>query len=190
MGMGYTLFVKPLLALSAAVAVLAGVYLLPDYWPDHAAASDAILRNDTARLRTYLARGLAPEERAQWRSYLRRSLGRSSRVGVEGTQPLGPAQQSLLYYALGTCASGSALQLVEAGANVSARDQSGWTLLGRAAGCEDTTLVSAMLRLGANPSAEEPDGGTVSWEPTKLGWRPRPFGKAAAILERAGAVRR
>jgi ankyrin repeat protein len=103
---------------------------------------------------------------------------------------LGAADESLLSYALTTCMTSAARQLVEAGADVSGRDRGQWTLLGRAAGCEDANLVSAMLSRGADPNADEPDGGSVLWEPTNLGWRARPVDAAITrALERAGATR-
>jgi hypothetical protein len=192
MGLGYTLFVKPLVVLGAVLAVLSGVYLLPEYWPDHASASDAIRRNDTVALGRYLARGLSPGERAQWRSYCRKVMGRTTRVGVGNSMPdLGAAQESLLSYALSRCdARESARLLVEAGADVTARDRGGWTLLGRAASCDDASLTSAMLARGADPNADEPDGGTVLWEPTNLGWTQRPIEAAiVAAMQAKGATR-
>jgi hypothetical protein len=191
MGLGYTLFGKPLVVFGLVVAGLSGIYLLPEYWPDHASASDAIRRSDAETLGRYLARGLDPEERAQWRSYLRRTMGRTTRVGVGNSMPeLGAADESLLSYALTACATTAARQLVEAGADVSVRDRGQWTLLGRAASCEDSILTSAMLARGADPNAEEPDGGTVLWEPTNLGWRRRPFDAAITqAIERAGGSR-
>lgn len=172
MGLGYTLFVKPIVTLAVAVVGLLGVYLLPDYWPDHAIASDAIRSDDAEALRRYLARGLDPEERAQWRSYLRRTMGRTTSVGVGGSLPaIGAAEESLLSYALGTCKTGPARQLVQAGADTSGRGRDGFTLVGLAAGCGDAELVEAMLAAGASVTAEEPDGGTVLWEPTNVGWR-------------------
>jgi hypothetical protein len=188
MGLG---FLKRLVKLGAVLSPFFAAYLVPEYWPDHAMASDAIVHHDTDRLRTLLARGLAPEDRSQWRSFLRRTLGRTTSVGVEDYPDLGPADESLLDYALGKCATSSALLLVDAGAKVAVRDKWGWTLLGRAASCRNETLTSAMLRRGADASASEPDGGTVLWEPTNLGWRQRPFGDDAvtAALQHAGARR-
>ena len=192
MGLGYTLFVKPLVVLGLGLACLSALYALPEYWPDHTSASAAIDRDDIVTLGRYLARGLSTEERAQWRSYFRKAMGRTARVGVgDSTPPLGSAQESLLAYALRSCASRqSARLLVEAGADLSARDPGGWTLLGKAAGCDDAPLALAMLVRGADPSADEPDGGTVLWEPTNLGWRERPFETAivTAMRER-GATR-
>ncbi|MCU0806042.1 MAG: hypothetical protein MUF79_13305 [Burkholderiales bacterium] len=192
MGLGYSLFGKPLLILAAVLAALSGLYLLPEHWPDHAAATEAIRHDDTATLARYLARGLPPEERAQWRSYFRRTMARTTSVGVGGTMPdVGPAKQSLLSYALSGCrARESARLLVAAGANVSGRDPGAWTLLGLAAGCEDAALVASMLARGADPNADEPDGGTVLWEPTNLGWRPRPFDAAiVSAMQARGAIR-
>lgn len=192
MGLGYTLFVKPLVVTASVLAALSALYLLPEFWPDHASASAAIRRGDASALKVYLARGLSPEERAQWRSYARRTMGRTTSVGVGGSMPeIGAAIESLLSYALSRCQSPeSARLLVEAGAAVSARDQGGWTLLGRAASCDDEGLVTAMLARGADATADEPDGGTVLWEPTRLGWHPRPFPAAiASALEARGAVR-
>lgn len=192
MGLGYTLFVKPFLVLLTVSTALVGLYLLPEYWPDHASARDAIRRNDTASLQRYLARGLSPDERAQWRSYPRRALGRATSAGVGGssTPALAPASRSLLEEALTQCdALEAARVLVDAGADVAARDAGGWSLLGRAAGCADEALVTAMLTRGADPNADEPDGGTVLWEPTTTGWRQRPFDEAivAAMVARQAA---
>lgn len=190
MGLGYSLFVKPVLVVGLVLAGLSGVYLLPEYWPDHAAASEAILQNDSDKLARYLSRGLSPEERAQWRSYFRRTFGRASRVGVGNSLPdFGDANESLLSYALSTCKTFPALHLVAAGADVSAHDPGLWTLLGLAAACGDADLVASMLERGANPNADEPDGGTVLWEPTNVGWRRRPFDEAiASALVKRGAV--
>ncbi|MCC7031450.1 MAG: ankyrin repeat domain-containing protein [Acidobacteria bacterium] len=190
MGLGYTLFGKPLAVLAAALMALAGVYMLPEYWPDHASASEAIRANDIATLERYLARGLSPNDRAQWRSYLRRTMGRATTTGIGGSTPeLGRARESLASYALQQCQSTQAARrLVEAGADVVGRDPGGWTLLGRAAGCEDVPLVSAILERGADPNADEPDGGTVLWEPTRLGWRQRPFPEAIVAALRAGGA--
>ncbi len=192
MGLGYTLFGKPLVVLASALVTLSGLYLLPEYWPDHASATEAIRRNDTATLGRYLARGLSPDDRTQWRSYVRRTMGRTTSVGVGHSMPgLGAAKESLLSYALARCASpGSARLLVEAGASLSERDPGGWTLLGRAASCGDAPLTAAMLARGADPNVDEPDGGTVLWEPTNLGWRPRPFPDAAvAAMQARGGTR-
>ena len=102
---------------------------------------------------------------------------------------LGAADQSLLAFALGTCKTGRALQLVHAGAGVATRDRGGSSALERAASCADPALVAALLAKGADPNADEPDGGTVLWEPTNLGWKRRPFDEASATaLERAGAA--
>lgn len=190
MGLGYTLFGKPVLTCVTALAALSAVYLVPEYWPDHAIARLAITRGDTAALRLYLARGLDPDDRSQWRSYLRRALGRTAPVGVSGSTPdLGRAEESLVSYSLGTCAGDAALTLVEAGADVSSRDAGQWTSLGRAASCGLTQVASAMLARGADPMATEPDGGSVLWERTTLGWRRRRFDSAlVALLERAGAT--
>jgi len=190
MGLGYSLFVKPLLVVALAFTILLGLYLLPEYWPDHAAASEAILQNDSDKLALYLARGLAPEDRAQWRSYFRRTFGRATRVGVGDSLPdYTSANESLLSYALSTCTTFPARHLVAAGADASARNPGQWTLLGLAAACGDADLVASMLEHGANPNADEPDGGTVLWEPTNVGWRRRPFDEAiGSALVRRGAV--
>lgn len=192
MGLGYTLFVKPVLVFALALAGLSGMYLLPEYWPDYAIAREAILGNDTIALQRYLARGLDPEERAQWRSWFRRSFGRTTTAGVgDSTPDLGAAGQSLLDYALSRCTTTQpAVLLVEAGADVTSRDFGGWTLLGRAAACDAVALTSAMLSRGADSNADEPDGGTVLWEPTNRGWQRRPFTPAIIEgLQRAGASR-
>ena len=68
MGLAYTLFVKPILVLLLALVLLAGVWLLPEYWPDHQVASDAILRDNHEQLRLYLRRGLDPNDLSRWRS--------------------------------------------------------------------------------------------------------------------------
>jgi hypothetical protein len=191
MGLGYTLFGKPIGTLAAVFAALSGLYLLPEYWPDHAIAADAIRRDDGETLGRYLARGLDPDDRAQWRSYPRRTLGRATREGVGNDTPdLGGADEPLLAFAMGTCKTARAFQLVDAGADVAVRDRSGSSALQRAASCGDQALVAALLAKGADPNAEEPDGGTVLWEPTNLGWKRRPFDeRSIAALERAGAAR-
>lgn len=192
MGLGYTLFGKPLLVAGSIMVALTALYLLPEYWPDHAAASEAIRRGDTVTVGRYLERGLSPDGRAQWRSYARRALGRTTTVGVGPSMPgLGSASQSLLSYALASCQAREAARLlVEAGADLSIRDPSGWTVLGLAAGCEDLRLTSAMLARGADPNADEPDGGTVLWEPTSQGWQRRPFPTAiVSTLDARGATR-
>jgi len=84
MGLGYTLFGKPLVVVGLVLAALSGLYLLPESWPDHASASDAILHNDSATLGRYLARGLS---RAQWRSFPRRTIGRTTGAGVGDSMP-------------------------------------------------------------------------------------------------------
>jgi hypothetical protein len=68
---------------------------------------------------------------------------------VDDMPSLGRADESLLDYALGKCAAASVILLVEAGADVRARDKWGWTLLGRASGCMQPTLASKMLKRGA-----------------------------------------
>lgn len=190
MGLTYALFIKPLLVAGLVLAALSGLYLLPEYWPDHAAASEAIRQGDTVRLEQYLARGLSPDERAQWRSYARRALGRTTTVGVGPSMPgLGRASQSLLSYALSGCqARASARLLVEAGADLTVRDPGGWTVLGLAAGCDDLPLTSEMLAREVDANADEPDGGTVLWEPTRRGWQRRPFpAPIVSALEQRGA---
>ncbi|MGD9903511.1 MAG: hypothetical protein AB7U83_08565 [Vicinamibacterales bacterium] len=189
-GLGYTLFVKPLATTAAVIAVLAGVYLLPEYWPDHALAADAIGARDDNRLARYLARGLHPDDRSQWRSYLRRTIGRATGEGVGSDTPaLGPADEPLLVVALATCDVGAAARLVRAGASPIAVSRDGTSALERAAGCDGADVVARLLAAGADVNAASPDGGTVLWEPTGREWRRRPFSERITVaLEAAGAV--
>lgn len=189
MGLGYTLFVKPVLTLVAALAVLSGVYLLPEYWPDHYMAAEAIRRDDSAALAVYLSRGLDPNDRTRWRSWPRRTMGRTVQGG-RSTPEMGAADEPLLSFALGTCSVGAASLLIDAGAEAGARGRDGVTPLWHAAGCGNKVLVEALLARGADVNAPEPDGGTALWERTNLGWRRRPL-EAPVIqaLEQAGAAR-
>lgn len=191
MGLGFTLFGKPLLTLGLTCAGLAGVYLLPEFWPDHAIAADAIRRDDVTALDRLLARGLDPDTRAQWRSFMRTLMGRVAREGAGDDQPeLGAASAPLVVVAVDRCAGAAARRLVEAGASLAARVPDGATLLERAAACGDTALVEALLSRGADPNAPSPDGGTVRWQPASQGWRQRPVtDPIGAALDRAGAVR-
>jgi hypothetical protein len=187
-GLGYTLFIKPVLTLAAAMAVLSGLHLLPEYWPDHYTAAEALRRDDLAGLALYLSRGLDPDERSQWRSWPKRTIGRTVRSGT--TSPdLGPADEPLLSFALGSCAVGAASLLIDAGADVGARGRDGATPLWHAAGCGNRVLVEALLARGADVNAREPDGATALWERTNHGWRHRPL-EAGVIraLELAGAA--
>ncbi|MGE0461481.1 MAG: ankyrin repeat domain-containing protein [Vicinamibacterales bacterium] len=189
MGYAYTLFVKPVLTLVAALAALSGVYLLPEYWPDHYMAAEAIRRDDSAALAVYLSRGLAPDDRTQWRSWPRRTVGRAVRSGTTSPE-MGSADEPLLSFALGTCLVGPASLLIDAGADVGARGRDGATPLWHAAGCGNAALVEALLARGADVNAREPDGGTALWERTNLGWRQRPLEpRVIQALERAGAAR-
>jgi len=190
MGLGYTLFGKPVLTLAAVLAVVSGVYLLPEYWPDHALGAEAIRAGDDDRLARYLARGLDPDDRSQWRSYLRRTIGRATREGAGSDTPaLGSAGEPLLIVALATCDLRAAAALVRAGASPMAVTRDGTSALERAAGCDGADLVATLLAAGADANAASPDGGTVLWEPTTLGWRRRPFGEGiTAALEAAGAT--
>ena len=189
MGLGYTLFVKPVLTLVAALAVLAGVYQLPEYWPDHYMAAEAIRRDDIAALALYVSRGLDPNERSQWRSWPRRTIGRAV-PGGRSTPEMGAADEPLLSFALGSCALGPASLLIDAGADVAARGRDGATPLWHAAGCDNRVLVEALLARGADVNAQEPDGGTALWERTNLGWRRRPLDASVIrALELAGAAR-
>jgi hypothetical protein len=190
MGLGYTLFGKPVLTLAAVLAALSGVYLLPEYWPDHALAAEAIRTGDDDRLARYLARGLDADDRSQWRSYLRRTLGRATREGVGSDTPaLGPADEPLLVVALATCDTRAAAALVRAGASPRSVTRDGTSVLERAAGCDGADVVAMLLAAGADVNAASPDGGTVLWEPTNLGWRKRPYhARIGAALETAGAT--
>jgi hypothetical protein len=145
-GLGYTLFIKPVLTLAAALAVLLGLYLLPEYWPDHYIAAEAIRRDDTAALAVYLSRGLDPNERARWRSWPRRTVGRT----VRGTTSpeMGTADEPLLSFALGSCVVGSASLLIDAGGDVGARGRDGATALWHAAGCGNRPLWKPCSRAG------------------------------------------
>lgn len=189
MGYAYTLFVKPVLVLVAAVVAVGGMYLLPEYWPDHYIAAEAIRRDDTAAVAVYLARGLDPGDRTQWRSWPSRTLGRTVRGGT--TSPdMGSADEPLLSFALGLCRIGPASLLLDAGADVGARGRDGATPLWHAAGCGNAVLVEALLARGADVNAREPDGGTALWERTNIGWRHRPLeARVIQVLEQAGAVR-
>lgn len=191
MGLGYTLFVKPVLTLALALALLSGLYFLPEYFPDHVAGQDAIRRNDQVALARFLDRGLDPNDLAQWRSFPRSMMGRATSEGAGDDVPgLGPANEPLLTFALGLCRTEAAQQLVNAGARIDARGRDRSSALFRAAGCGDHRLVQSLLAHGANPNGDEPDGGTPLWEPTNLGWRRRPFtGATVASLEQAGAAR-
>lgn len=190
MGLGYTLFVKPLLVLTLALGAVTGIYFLPEYWPDHRMARYAILNDDAAALRRYLERRLDPNDRAQWRSWPRATVGRASSWSVGGQPDLGPADESLLGVALRDCKGVMAAMLVTAGADVNARGRDGGSVLWHAAACGHVAVVKAMLARGADVNARQPDGGTPLWERTNLGWRHRPL-EAGAIraLEEAGALR-
>ncbi|HEX4932520.1 MAG TPA: hypothetical protein VFV33_05020, partial [Gemmatimonadaceae bacterium] len=185
MGLAYTLFVKPLLVLAVALALLAGVYLLPEYWPDHRVASDAMRRDDAAKLRLYLQRGLDPDDRSQWRSGTRRMLDRVSRAPI-GTSDYGDAPEPLLAEAVGKCKVEFAEILMEAGADVNARAANGYSILSQAALCDRPALVQSMLRRGADARAAEPNGETVLWERGLQGWRRRPVNaEVVRMLEAA-----
>jgi hypothetical protein len=187
MGLAYTLFVKPILVLAAALVVLAGVWLLPEYWPDHQVASDAMLRDDVARLRLYLRRGLDPDDLARWRSGTRRMLDRVS-PAARGTSDYGNAREPLLAEAIGKCKLEFAGILMEAGANVNARAWNGYSVLSQAALCDQPSIVQAMLARGADVHAVEPNGETVLWERASQGWRRRPaHPEVIRLLEAAGA---
>jgi len=190
MGLGYTLFGKPLVTLAAVLAVLSAVYLVPEYRPDHAIAAEAIRAGDDDRLARYLARGLHPDDRSQWRSYLRRTIGRATREGVGSDTPaLGSAGEPLLVLALATCDLDAAAALARAGASATAVSGDGTSALERAAGCDGADLVAMLLAAGADANAASPDGGTVLWEPTTQGWRRRPFSAGIAeALEAAGGT--
>jgi hypothetical protein len=188
-GLGYTLFVKPVLTLVLALVVLSGLYFLPEYWPDHYMAADAIRRDDSAALAVYLSRGLNPNERSQWRSWPRRTIGRTVRSGTTSPE-MGRADEPLLVVAVSSCTVGPASLLVDAGADISARGRDGATPLWHAAACGNRALVEALLARGADVNAREPDGGTALWERTNLGWRHRPLDASVIrALELAGAAR-
>ncbi len=187
MGLGYTLFVKPVLVLAAAVAVVAGIWLLPEYWPDHQVASDAMLAGDTVAFRRYLERGLDPDERARWRTGTRRVLWRTARAPFRAND-YGSAPEPLLAVAIARCELRFAHILVEAGANVNARTRYGRSVLAEAALCDDPAIVRAMLARGADAKAAEPNGETVLWEKGLQGWRLRPSNHdVIRLLEAAGA---
>lgn len=189
MGLAYTLFVKPIVVLAVVLALLAGVYLLPEYWPDHQIASDAMLRGDAAKLRLYLARGLDPDDLARWRSGARRMMERVSRPPI-GTSDFGNAREPLLAEAIGRCNVEFAEILMAAGADVNARSANGYSVLSQAALCDQPSIVAAMLRRGADVRRDEPDGETVLWERGGQGWRRRPSDpEVIRLLEGAGAAR-
>lgn len=189
MGLGYTLFVKPILTLVLAVVALSGLYLLPEYWPDRYIAGEAIRQGDDRALMQLLARGLHPDERAQWRSFPRRLLGGARTWGVGSSPDIGPAEESLTSFAVGLCNTAAARHLVAAGADLHTRRPDGGTLLAQAAACGDAVLVTDMVARGASPNVREPDGGTALWEHSALGWRRRPLSSnVVEALERAGAA--
>lgn len=189
MGLAYTLFVKPIVVLAAAIAVLTGIYLLPEYWPDHQIASDAMLRDDAGNLRVYLQRGLDPNDLARWRSGTRRMMGRVRRPAI-GTSDYRNAREPLLAEAIGKCKLEFAELLMAAGADVNARSANGFSVLSQAALCDQPSIVQAMLRRGANVQPAEPDGETVLWERGGQGWRRRPsHPEVVRLLEEAGARR-
>lgn len=188
MGLGYTLFGKPLLLLLLVLGLALGIQLLPEYWPDRYVVGEAIRHDDLAAVGRYIARGLDPNDRSQWRSWPRRTFGRTA--GGRSMPELGPADESLLSFATVHCSTEAARLLVNAGADVTSRGRDGATPLYHASMCHDTGLVAALLARGADPNAPEPDGGTALWERTNLGWRRRPHDAAIVdALERAGARR-
>lgn len=183
----FALFLKPILCLALALAVLAGIYLLPEYWPDHRAASDAILRDDEATLRLYVKRGLDPNELAQWRSAPRKMLSRAR--PARGTSDFSQAREPLLVEAIDKCKARFAEILMDAGADVNARDQRGYSVLSLTALCDDPELVQSFLRRGANARTREPNGETVLWERGLQGWRLRPaHPEVIRLLKTAGAA--
>lgn len=187
MGLTYTLFVKPVLVLLFALALLAGVWLLPEYWPDHQVASDAMLRDDQEQLRLYLSRGLDPNDVARWRSGTRRMLDRIS-PSARGTSDYGNAREPLLAEAIGKCKLDFAEILMDAGADVNARGQTGYSVLAQAALCDEPSIVRSMLARGADVRRPEPNGETVLWEKGSQGWRRRPTNPdVIRLLEDAGA---
>lgn len=188
MGMAYTLFVKPIVVLAAALALLTGIYLLPEYWPDHQIASDAMLRDDAGKLRVYLRRGLDPNDLARWRSGTRRMMGRVRRPPI-GTSDYGNAREPLLAEAIGTCKLAFVELLMEAGADVNAKSANGYSVLSQAALCDQPSIVAAMLKRGADVRLSEPGGETVLWERGSQGWRRRPsHPEVIRLLEAAGAA--
>jgi hypothetical protein len=187
MGLAYTLFVKPILVLLLALVLLAGVWLLPEYWPDHQVASDAILRDNHEQLRLYLRRGLDPNDLSRWRSGTRRMLDRIS-PSARGTSDYGDAREPLLAEAIGKCKLDFAETLIKAGADVNARARNGYSVLAQAALCDEPSIVKSMLARGADVRRPEPNDETVMWEKGSQGWRRRPANPdVIRLLEEAGA---
>lgn len=187
MGLAFKLFVKPILVLLFAFAILAGIWLLPEYWPDHQIASDAMLRDDHEQLRLYIRRGLDPNDLARWRSGTRRMLDRIS-PSARGTSDYGNAREPLLAEAIGKCKLDFAEILLDAGSDVNARGHGGYSVLAQAALCDEPSIVRLMLAHGADVRRPEPNGETVLWEKASQGWRRRPtHPDVIRLLEEAGA---